>query len=131
MCFARPLLATSALSAFPGIRTTRDKRVQHCTKKRTSRDRRSFLLAKSQKVGASMDQDTAVAVLCEQVTSLRGRLDSLEKDVQNKFDRIETKLDAALKEMQSGRPTWGVAIALTGLTTVCTGLIVFVATRGW
>jgi len=72
------------------------------------------------------EQDTAVAVLHEQVTSLRGRLDALEKDVQNKFDRIELKLDEAIK----GRPTWAMAILLGGLTTTCTGLAVFILTKG-
>ena len=48
-----------------------------------------------------MEQDTVVAVLVEQVTSLKSRLEALEKDVQAKFNRIETKLDEAIK----GRPT--------------------------
>jgi len=71
------------------------------------------------------EQDTAVAVLHEQVSSLRSRLDALEKDVQSKFDRIEMKLDEAIK----GRPTWAMAILLGGLMTVCTGLTVFILTK--
>ena len=72
-----------------------------------------------------MEQDTAVAVLVEQVTSLRGRLESLEKDVQTKFNRIETKLDEAIK----GRPTWAMVFLLTGLMTVCSGMAVFILTK--
>lgn len=74
-----------------------------------------------------MEQDTVVAVLVEQVTSLRGRLEALEKDVRSKFNRIEEKLDSAL----SGRPTWAMAIVLGGLMTICTGLAVFILTKGW
>ena len=72
-----------------------------------------------------MEQDTAVAVLVEQVTSLRGRLGALEKDVQAKFDRIEKKLDEAIK----GRPTWAMVFLLTGLMTACSGLTVFILTK--
>ena len=72
-----------------------------------------------------MDQDTAVAVLVEQVTSLRGRLEALEKDVQSKFDRIELKLDQAI----AGRPTWAIVFVLSGLSTLCTGLSVFILTK--
>ena len=77
-----------------------------------------------------MEQNTAVAVLVEQVTSLRGRLEALEKDVQLKFDRIEEKLDEALKAIQSGRPTWTVAMFMAGLMTICASLAVFILTKG-
>ena len=77
-----------------------------------------------------MDQDTAVAVLVEQVTSLKSRLEALEKDVQSKFDRIETKLDEALNAVRSGRPTWSVALLLAGLMTACSGMAVFILTKG-
>lgn len=72
-----------------------------------------------------MEQDTAIAVLVEQITSLRGRLDALEKDVQLKFDRIERKLDEAI----TGRPTWAMVLLLTGLMTACSGMAVFILTR--
>ena len=78
----------------------------------------------------TMEQNTAVAVLVEQVTSLKSRLEALEKDVQSKFDRIETKLDEALNAARSGRPTWAVAILITGLMTICTGLAMFIITKG-
>ena len=77
-----------------------------------------------------MDQDTAVAVLVEQVTSLKSRLEALEKDVQSKFDRIETKLDEALNAVRSGRPTWAVAMLIAGLMTASSGMAVFIITKG-
>ena len=73
-----------------------------------------------------MEQDTVVAVLVEQVASLKGRLEALEKDMQSKFDRIEAKLDEAIK----GRPTWTITIMLSGLLTISTGLTVFILTVG-
>ena len=91
--------------------------------------RRLICIIGSKKVGVKevfqIDQDTAVAVLVEQVTSLKSRLEALEKDVQLKFDRIETKLDEALNAVRSGKPTWAVAMLITGLMTLCTGLAVY------
>ena len=75
------------------------------------------------------EQDTAVAVLQEKVKFLESQLCTIQKDVHDKFDRLEVKLDMALKAIQSGRPTWAVAGALTGLMTVCTGLIVYLVTH--
>ena len=73
-----------------------------------------------------MEQDTVVAVLVEQVTSLRGGLKALEEGVESKFTRIEAKLDEAIK----GRPTWTITIMLSGLLTISTGLTVFILTVG-
>ena len=78
-----------------------------------------------------MEQDTAIAVLVEQVTSLWGRLETLEKEVQAKFDRIETKLDEALNAVRSGKPTWVVSILITGLMTSCSGMGMFILMKGW
>jgi len=75
------------------------------------------------------DQDTAVAVLQEKVKFLEGQLSAVQCDVRDKFDRLEVKLDLALKAIQSGRPTWAVALLIAGLMTVCTGLIVYLATH--
>lgn len=79
------------------------------------------------KVGAYLlgEQETAIAVLQEQIRSLGKRLGSLELDVQQKFDRLEKKLDEALR----GRPTWAVTIVVSSLLTVSTGLIVFLVTQ--
>lgn len=71
------------------------------------------------------EQETAIAVLQEQVSALRDRLGSLELDVQQKFDRLEKKLDDAL----TGRPTWAMTIILSSLLTISTGLIVFQLTQ--
>ena len=73
----------------------------------------------------SEQEITDIAVLKEQVNSLKDRLGTLEKDVQSKFDRIEKKLDDAIK----GRPTWAMAIILGGMMTVCTSLVVFILTK--
>lgn len=73
----------------------------------------------------SEQEITDIAVLKEQVTSLRDRLGTLEKDVQSKFDRIEKKLDDAIK----GRPSWAITIILSSLMTICTGLAVYLLTR--
>lgn len=75
------------------------------------------------------DQVTAVAVLNEQVCSLRSRVDAMEISIDTKFDRIESKLDETIKAV-SGRPSWGVVLALSGLLTISTGLTVFIATMG-
>ena len=71
------------------------------------------------------EQETAIAVLQEQVSALRDRLGSLELDVQQKFDRLEKKLDEALR----GRPSWAVTIVVSSLLTVSTGLVVFLVTH--
>jgi len=72
------------------------------------------------------DQVTAVAVLNEQVCSLRNRVDAMEISIDTKFTRIENKLDEAIK----GRPSWSIVLILSGLLTVSTGLTVFILTVG-
>ena len=72
------------------------------------------------------DQVTAVAVLNEQVCSLRNRVDAMEVSIESKFSRIENKLDEAIK----GRPSWAIVIILSGLLTISTGLTVFILTVG-
>lgn len=87
----------------------------------------SFLLAKSQKEGASVvDQETELALVKQEIGFLKGEIASIKADVKEKFDRIEKKLDEALK----GRPTWFVFILLSGLMTICTGLAVYILTKG-
>ena len=75
------------------------------------------------------EQETAIAVLQEKVKFLEGQLSAIQIDVRDKFDRLEVKLDLALKAIQSGRPTWIVAITLAGLMSVFTGLIVYLVTH--
>jgi hypothetical protein len=71
------------------------------------------------------DQETDVAVLQVKVKALEDRVGSLETDVGKKFDRLEAKLDEALR----GRPTWGVALILSALLTITTGLAVYQITH--
>ena len=73
--------------------------------------------------------ETAIAVLQEKVKSLETQLCSVQSDIKDKFDRLEVKLDLALKAIQSGRPTWAMALVLAGLMTICTGLIVYLVTH--
>ncbi len=73
--------------------------------------------------------ETAIAVLQEKVKSLELQLCTVQGDIKDKFDRLEVKLDLALKAIQSGRPTWAISMFIAGLMTVCTGLIVYLATH--
>jgi len=76
-----------------------------------------------------MDADTAIAVLQERVKFLEGQISAIQCDVRDKFERVEAKLDTALAAIQAGRPTWSIALLIAGLMTVCTGLIVYMATH--
>lgn len=73
-----------------------------------------------------MDQDTELALVKQEVVFLKSEISCIKADVKEKFDRIEKKLDEAL----SGKPTWAMAILLGGLMTICTGLAVFILTKG-
>jgi hypothetical protein len=74
------------------------------------------------------DLKTRVAVLETKNEAAEVRLNTLEIDVGKKFDRLEAKLDQLLQTATS-RPSWLVALILSGLLTVVTGLIVYVVTR--
>lgn len=67
-----------------------------------------------------MDQETEVALLKQEIGFLKTEVNSIKEDVKTKFDRLEQKLDQALK----GRPTWAVTIIITVLTTTSAGLVV-------
>jgi hypothetical protein len=71
---------------------------------------------------------TRIAVLEIKGEASEARLNSLELDVGKKFDRLEAKLDQLLQASR-GRPTWGIALTISGLMTVVTGLIVYVVTQ--
>lgn len=73
-----------------------------------------------------MDQETEIALLKQEVGFLKTEVICIKEDVRTKFDRIEKKLDDAIK----GRPTWATTIVFSSLMTVCCGLIVFLVTRG-
>jgi len=74
------------------------------------------------------DLKTRVAVLETKDAAEEVRLTNLEVDVGKKFDRLEAKLDQLLKTAQ-GRPTWSVALIMSGLMTLVAGLIVFLVTH--
>ena len=74
------------------------------------------------------DLKTRVAVLETKNEAAEVRLNSLEIDVGKKFDRLEAKLDQVLQAAR-GRPTWVVALAISGLMTIVTGLVVYLVTH--
>jgi hypothetical protein len=67
-------------------------------------------------------EQTEIAVLKLEVATLKSQLAEVKSDVKEKFDRIEVKLDQALR----GRPTWAVAIIISLLLTVTSSLTVYV-----
>jgi len=71
---------------------------------------------------------TRLAVLETKDEAQEARLNSLEIDMGKKFDRLEAKLDQVL-ESARGRPTWGIALTISGLMTVVTGLVVYLVTH--
>ena len=74
------------------------------------------------------DLKTRIAVLETKDEAQEARLNSLEMDVGKKFDRLEAKLDQLLRAAQ-GRPTWTVALTMSGLMTLVAGLVVFLVTH--
>lgn len=80
-------------------------------------------------VGEQQDDiTTRVAVLETKNVAQECRLNTLELDVGKKFDRLEAKLDDVLETARS-RPTWFVAITISGLLTVATGLLIYLVTH--
>lgn len=71
------------------------------------------------------DQETELALLKQEVNFLKIEVSTIKKDVSQKFDRLEVKLDEAL----AGRPTWAVTLVITALCTIVTGLAVFTLTH--
>ena len=74
------------------------------------------------------DLKTRVAVLETKDEAQEARLNSLEIDVGKKFDRLEAKLDQVLQAAR-GRPAWAIALIISGLMTMVTGLIVYLVTH--
>lgn len=79
-------------------------------------------------MGEQDDLSTRIAVLETKNEAQEHRLNTLEADVGKKFDRLEAKLDQVL-DATSGRPSWIVALAISGLMTIATGLIVYLVTK--
>ena len=55
-----------------------------------------------------------------------GDLQELKKDVKE----IKESISTIKVELVRGRPSWAVTTLLTALFSICTGLIVFLVTRG-
>jgi len=80
---------------------------------------------------------TEIAVLKTEMNTLKNQQTSFESEINRRMDTSDTNLDAKfdrifkkLDEMAQGRPTWAMAILLGGLMTICTGLAVFILTKG-
>jgi len=79
-------------------------------------------------LGEQDELNTRVAVLETKNEAQECRLNSLEADVGKKFDRLEAKLDQVLEAARS-RPSWVVALTISGLLTIATGLIIYLVTH--
>jgi uncharacterized coiled-coil protein SlyX len=79
-------------------------------------------------LGEQEELNTRVAVLETKNEAQECRLNSLEADVGKKFDRLEAKLDQVLEAARS-RPSWVVALTISGLLTIATGLIIYLVTK--
>ena len=79
-------------------------------------------------MGEQEELNTRVAVLETKNEAQECRLNSLEADVGKKFDRLEAKLDQVLEAARS-RPSWLIALTISGLLTIATGLIIYLVTK--
>ena len=79
-------------------------------------------------MGEQEELNTRVAVLETKNEAQECRLNSLEADVGKKFDRLEAKLDQVLEAARS-RPSWVIALTISGLMTIATALIVYLVTH--
>ena len=71
------------------------------------------------------EEDVRVAILEEKVKYLEGIVTGIQLDIREKFDRVEKKLDDALR----GKISWIMSLLLTALCTTTTSLIVYITTR--
>jgi uncharacterized coiled-coil protein SlyX len=69
----------------------------------------------------------------ERITSVQGKeieylrksTDTIQEEVREKYDKLDKKMDGMdgkLTEAINGRPSWGVAFALSGLLSIVVGL---------
>lgn len=87
----------------------------------------AILLAKD-----SYATHTAIAVLQTEMTVLKNQQVSLETNINRKVDELTPKFEKIfekLDEVAQGRPTWTVAIVITTLFSVCSGMIVFIISK--
>lgn len=71
---------------------------------------------------------TAIAVLQNEMTSIKNQQTSFESEMNRKMDGLSPKFEklfTKLEEIALGRPTWAVTIIIGILASVCTGLIAF------
>lgn len=69
--------------------------------------------------------ETRIAVLEEKVKNQDLLISALQADLREKFDRLEVKLDQALR----GKISWSLAFIFAALSTISTSLIVYELTR--
>jgi len=68
-------------------------------------------------------------VLAERVNQLTKRFEDHERRQNKTMEQIQQSLEAISKRID-GRPSWAVALALTALCSITTGLIVASVMRG-
>ena len=72
-----------------------------------------------------------IAVLQTDMNYIKNQQTSFEIVINKKFDKLDEKfseITCKLDELKTGRPSWGVALMLGGLFSLCVGLITFVVT---
>ena len=78
------------------------------------------------------NDSTSVALLQQDVKSMKDTHANFECEVSKKFDGLAMKFDEIGKKLDmivQGRPTWAISIIITFLTSVSVALIVYLATK--
>lgn len=69
-----------------------------------------------------------IASVEAQVDNLENWLASHEKKQNSSLEKIEERLEK-IQQKLDGRPTWAVSVLMTFLSSLCVGLLVFLAGR--
>lgn len=64
----------------------------------------------------------------QMVISLQDELDEFKRRINGSLDKIDNRLCAIEKELNS-RPSWAVSVVVTVLSSLCTGLGVYLLTH--
>jgi hypothetical protein len=75
---------------------------------------------------------TAIAVLQNEVSTIKNQQTSFEAEMNRKMDSLDPKFDkiySKLDEVNQGRPTWTISLTIAALFSLCVGLITFVVTH--